>query len=312
MKTYKHLCGLLFNEPWVILPAKMEAISAAFELRLQGQQLSEDEVNLITGGGRSAATAAAVPQQERPAHQPGKHIAVLPLFGTLTQHGGGMRGSGSTTTEGFSRDFRRALADPEIGSLVIEINSPGGSVYGTQELAELVYASRPQKQIVSVVNSMAASGAYWIGSAAHEVVITPGGEVGSIGVVTMHVDVSKLEEQMGVKTTLVALPRKKIQGHPYEPLSAEALAEIDAKQQTIYGRFTQAVARHRAVKESRVRSGFGQGGMMLAQEAVDEGMADRVATLDQVVAQIAAGGKSRGGAKSTRNANALKLAEAEH
>lgn len=295
MKSYKHLCGLLFNEPWAILPAKMEAISAAFELRLQGQQLSEDEVNLIAGG-------------ERPAHQVGKHIAVLPLFGVLTQHGAGMRGSGAVTIESFSRDFRRALADPEVGSIVIEVNSPGGSVYGTQELADLIFSSRPQKNIVSVVNSMAASGAYWIGSAAHEMAITPGGEVGSIGVVTMHVDVSRLEEQMGVKTTLVAIPAKKVQGHPYEPLSNEALADIDAKQQVIYTRFVGAVARHRGVKESRVRGGFGQGGMVLAQQAVEEGMADRVATLDQVLAQIAAAKKST---RSARNANALKLAEAE-
>lgn len=298
---YRHLCGLLFNEPWAILPTKLEAISAAFELRLQGQQLSEDEVNMIAG-------ASSPRGQERPAHQVGKHIAVLPLFGVLTQHGSGMRGSGAVTIESFAKDFRRALADPEVGSILIEVNSPGGSVYGTQELADLIYASRPQKNIVSVVNSMAASGAYWIASAAHEIAITPGGEVGSIGVVTMHVDVSRLEEQMGVKTTLVAIPPKKVQGHPYEPLSSEALADIDAKQQAIYTRFVEAVARHRGVKASRVRGGFGQGGMVLAQQAVEEEMADRVATLDQVLAQIA-GGKRSG--KSARNANALKLLEAE-
>ena len=85
-------------------------------------------------------------------------------------------------TEAFGAAFDRAAADSSIGAIVLNIDSPGGSVYGVEELADKIYKARGTKPVYAVANSLAASAAYWIGSAASQLYVTPSGEVGSIGV----------------------------------------------------------------------------------------------------------------------------------
>lgn len=295
---YANIAAAVFNEPWVIMPEKMAAIVALLELRMRGEKVSEEEIKAVT----AAATMPTVAQ-------PGQSIAVLPLFGTLSQHGGMMqRASGGTSTEEFSKDFRRAISDPQIGTVVLHIHSPGGSVYGVEEAANLVYEGRQKKPVIAAVNSMCASGAYWIASQCSQIALTPGGEVGSIGVISAHQDVSKAEENIGVKTTLHAIPAKKAQFSPYGPLSDDAVAELQSRNQATYEKFTGQVARGRGVKQAAVKSAaFGGGGMLKAEDALAGGMVDRVATLDQVISGLLAGHSGN----VSRNRAALALAEAE-
>ena len=159
------LLRAIHNTPWAILPEKLEAICEVV---------------------RRHAASALPPTQFAAAHprrRASGSVAVLPLYGTISQRMGMMESmSGGTSAEAFGKYFRAAVADPDVGSIVIDIDSPGGSVYGIEELASEILDARGEKQIVAVANSLAASAAYWIGSAAHEFVVTPSGEVGSIGV----------------------------------------------------------------------------------------------------------------------------------
>lgn len=271
--TYPNVAATIYGCPWIIRQEKMQAIVAAFEMRRNGQSLSKEEIAAIAGAAEAPDRSSA----------PGK-IAVMPLFGTIYQHGGMIQeASGGTSTEAFGRAFRQAVANPDIATIVMEISSPGGQVYGTPELADLIYRSRKEKRIIASVNSEAASAAYWIGSAASEMYVTTSGEVGSIGVLTMHEDVSKAEEKDGRTTTLIAYPEKKIEGHPYAPLSEEVRETILADIKETYERFVSAVARNRGVGVDAVRSGFGGGGMVRAKAAVAEKMADGVATFAEVI-----------------------------
>lgn len=272
MVNYRHVAASLYGRHWAILPEKMLAIDAAFQARVGGQSLSREEIAAVAG-------ASEVPQR-----QALPKIAVMPLFGTIFQHGGLIQdASGGTSTEAFGRAFRQAVADPGIATIVMEVNSPGGEVFGTFELSDLIYKARKEKRIVAAVNSMAASGGYAIGSAASEVYITDMGEVGSIGVLTMHQDVSGEEEREGRRTTLVAYPEKKIEGHPYGPLSEEVRETLLSEIMETYGRFVSTVARNRGVGVDAVRGGFGGGGMVRAKAAVAEKMADGVATFAEVI-----------------------------
>ena len=139
-----------------------------------------------------------------------------------------------------------------------------------------------------MANTLAASAAYWLASAADEMVVTPSGSVGSIGIVAMHEDVSKALEAEGVKVSIVSAGKYKTEGNPYQPLSVEGRAYLQSQVDQFGGMFVDGVARGRKVSSSQVRNGFGEGRMVLAAGAVRAGMADRVATFDETLARFGA------------------------
>jgi signal peptide peptidase SppA len=200
--------------------------------------------------------------------------------------------SGGVSTQTFSAALREAVNNPQVKAIIIDVASPGGSVYGVDELATEIHSLREQKPIVAVANSLMASAAYYSMSNASEVVITPGGELGSIGVIAMHVDQSELNAKEGIKPTFISAGKYKAEGNPHEPLSAEAHAEIQAQVDRYYGMFLSAVARGREVSVETVRAKYGQGRVVGAKEAVRLGMADRVATLDETIRRFAGGGRA--------------------
>lgn len=301
--AFDQITAAIFESQWAITPTKMQAIVSLIELRLAGNKVDEADIQL---------TLAASKMPEAPAGA--KSIAVLPLFGVMAQHAGMMtRSSGGTSTSEFGADFRRARDNPDIGAIILHVNSPGGMVFGTSELADLIYSSRDAKPIITAVNSQMASAATWVGLQAHKVYITPGGETGSIGVLRMHRDISKAEDQMGVKTTLVAYPAKKIAGHPYGPLDEATAKEIQEGNMATYDRMTAAIARGRGIRQATVQKGYGEGGMLRAEQALAEGMVDGIKTIEAVIEETVAmvKGKSRSRSRAAAAAAALALAEAE-
>jgi signal peptide peptidase SppA len=233
-------------------------------------------------------------------------IAVLPFYGVSTQRppANEASGSGLMSTQRFAQSFRAALADDSVTGILIDIDSPGGSVSGVQELSNEIFQARGQKQVVAIANSLAASAAYWIGSSASEFYITPGGEAGSIGVYAAHQDVSKALENEGVKTTLISAGKYKVEGNPYGPLDDDARAFMQSRVDAHYGAFTRAVARNRGVAVDAVRSGMGEGRVYGAADAKAAGMVDDVATFEQVLSRMArASGKA---AKAGNRAAAMQ------
>jgi ClpP class serine protease len=134
-----------------------------------------------------------------------------------------------------------------------------------------------------VANSVAASAAYWIGSAAGEFYATPSADLGSIGVYQAHQDFSAALEKEGVRTTLIVAGRYKVEGNPYGPLDRDARAFMQGRVDEHYTRFVRAVARNRSVPVDLVRNGMGQGRLLGAQVALKERMVDGIATIDKVV-----------------------------
>lgn len=274
-KSYGHVASVLFNAPWALLPEKLHAMVEVLSLRLQGITFTAEEIKARVGepAQRSRRRSGAV--------------AVLPLFGVLSQRANIItQASGGTSLEQFAAAFRQVVADDEVKAIVIDIDSPGGSVHGTEELARQIFEARDRKPIVAIANSLAASGALWIGSQAPEFVMTPTALAGSIGIVAEHVDVSKHEEKEGVKTTLVSTSKFKTEGNPFEPLSNEARQHMQSIMADFHSMFVGAVARGRAVTADKVEEDFGQGRLMGAKAAVKAGMVDRIATFEQVLVRL--------------------------
>lgn len=180
-----------------------------------------------------------------------------------------------------------ALAnDPEIGTIVLDIDSPGGVVTGTPEAADAIFAARKRKKVVALVNPLAASAAYWLASQAEEIIAVPSADIGSIGVFMMHTDCSKMMGDMGVKPTYIFAGKYKVEGNPYEPLTEEAKAYLQSEVDSIYAAFLKAVARGRGISVEEVEAKFGQGRTMLAPVAKRVGMIDDVATIQVALSRF--------------------------
>lgn len=277
---YRRVIEAVTALPWAILPEKLAAIQDLLALRATGGKVSAEQIRAVTEAasqGRVTMTANS-------------SVAVIPVVGSLMPRGNLItESSGAVSVERLAGVFRAAMADPEIGGIVFDIDSPGGQVGGIDELASEIYQARGQKPIVAVANGLAASAAYWLASAADELVVTPSGEVGSIGVFAVHTDYSEALAKEGVNVTLISAGKYKVEGNPYQPLSEEALAAGQARVDEFYGMFTGAVARHRGASQADVMDGFGQGRLVSAEQALRLGMVDKVATIDQVVNDMIAG-----------------------
>jgi HK97 family phage major capsid protein len=247
------------------------------------------------------------------AAKPGS-VAVLPVYGIIAQRVSQLDISeGGTGIDALTAQFRAALADPNVNAIVLDIDSPGGSVYGVDELAQEVFAAREQKKVVAQVNSLSASAAYYLASQATEIAMTPGGEVGSIGVRSMHTDISQMLAQKGIKVTPITFGKYKAEGNPYEPLSQEARDFMQGRVNDYGEAFVSAVARGRAAKPSAVREDFGQGRMFGAKQAKSLGMVDRIATMDETLARLgvspAAATSAQASAQITSQLPAAQAAE---
>lgn len=293
-----NVVGAATETPWAILPDELHAIEAVINRRLAGDTVSSDEL---------AAVAASRRREE--AGQTTGTVAVLPLYGAIYPKANLMtERSGATSLQSWLQRFEAAVNSPDISAIVIDVDSPGGVTSGVMEAGDAIFAARGKKRIVAVANTLMASAAYWIGSQADEIVATPSADVGSVGVYAMHVDYSRAIENDGVKTTLVKAGRYKAEGNPYEPLSAEARAEMQARVDEAYDQFVGAVARGRGISASAVRASYGEGRVMSAPKALAAGMVDRVATLEQVVAGLQATSQPTRGRRANALPDGLELA----
>jgi signal peptide peptidase SppA len=258
-----NVINLLTNQIWAMLPERLMAMA-----------------DIIAAG-------ISVKSQKPTTSLTQQNIAYLPLWGVVDQHSSWMLELfGGTSTEDFGRMFDMAMADSSIGAVLIDVDSPGGSVYGVQELSDKIYNARGKKPIIACVNSMMASAAYWIGSAADEIIITPSGEAGSIGVIAMHFDYSEAESKVGIKPTIITAGKYKGEGNPHEPLSSDAKDNFQERIDDYYNAFVGAVARNRGVSAGKVLSDFGQGRMLGAKQAKSVGLVDNIGTIDNVVRSL--------------------------
>lgn len=286
LKSYHRILNAVSNEPWAIHPKKAMAILHFLELKSSGAKANghNDE-----GTDTSKLAERFTPAQDRKiAGTPGS-IMVLPLQDVISHRANLLDDfSGGTSVENFSKQFMGAINNQDIKVIILDVNSPGGAVSGVPELSKMIFDARDKKSIIAQVDADAFSAAYWIATAAQEIVVTPSGEVGSVGVYTMHEDLSKYYEEAGIKETFISAGQFKVEGNPFEPLSEEARAAIQTRVDDYYSMFIADVARNRGVSKAEVEKNFGQGRVVGAQDAISLKMADRIGTMQDTLARFGA------------------------
>ena len=274
-KTY--VLDAFIGQPWAILPAKLALLQEIVLRHVAGEKLDPEQIQARLQG-------AAV---SRPPERKVNNVAVLPLFGSIIPRADMFEeASGATSAESFGAKFDQLVNDPAVDAIVLDVNSPGGQVGGIPELAQKIFEARGIKPIIAVANQLMASAAYWVGTAADQLVVTPSGEVGSVGVFSVHNDMSAALEKAGLKLSIISAGKYKVEANPYEPLTADARTSIQGRVSDIYDAFVSAVAQHRGVSPETVRTGFGEGRVVSATQAVASGMADRVATLEEIINEL--------------------------
>lgn len=208
--------------------------------------------------------------------------AMVPVKGMLLKGFPFAFGGIATGYEYIEAAVLRAAADPDVDEIVLDIDSPGGTVAGCFDCADAIYGARGSKPITAYANESAYSAAYAIASAADTISVARTGGVGSIGVIMQHMDVSKMLESYGVTVTLIYAGDRKADGNPYEALSDEVKARFQARTDALYEIFVSTVARNRDMDEQAVRDT--EAATFMPQKAVEIGLADSVGPLGSLSA----------------------------
>ncbi|MGY8811481.1 MAG: S49 family peptidase [Pseudomonadales bacterium] len=254
---------LVCREPWAITPDWLHTISAIARREHEGPQAVEARL------GRPLQNARTVTQRGS--------VALVPVAGPVFRYANLFTElSGATSLELLARDFTAAVEDPRTDSIVLVMDSPGGIASGIAEFAQMVRASN--KRVVAYVDGNAASAAYWIASAADEIVISRTGMVGSIGTV---LNVRPKAEDGSIEIVSRQSPNKRPDMATPE---GRALAQNHVDKLTTI--FIEDVANYRGVSEEKVLAEFGQGDMRIGSDAVAVGMADRESTLELLIAEL--------------------------
>lgn len=287
MKHHLRVASLLFNQPLLTTPDMLD-----LAVRWANQTMSLNIINLNSGAAGAGArmmfddddyehrAQQQEEQRRRVIAQTG--VEVIAVSGVLVSRGSHLAACETMTSyEDLRRQLNRAVADPMVERIVLDIDSPGGSAVGAFELAADIRAATAIKPITGLVNFMAYSGGYLLAAACSEVVVSQTSGVGSIGVIASHMDRSKMDEGLGVKVTTVFAGAHKNDLTPHEPITAQSLQVLDDLVQESYQMFTTQVAEYRNLDVAAVIAT--QAACYRGAQAIAMGLADRLEAPQQAL-----------------------------
>ena len=268
----------IMTGPWMITPEKLAELKAAFSAHMKDGKIKTKDLE-------SRAPGTVEDFQGKWQYDILKGAAIIPIKGIISKNPTVFSFFFSgTSTKKVARLIEEALNNRDVTAIVLDIDSPGGTVDGTQELAEFIFDRRGQKPIVTFTDGMVASGAYYIGAAADKIFIS--GDmppVGSIGVVTSHIDYSKMDERCGIKETEIYAGKYKRIASYVEPLSNEGREYLQDQVDYIYSIFVNDVAKYRNVSVDTVLKDMADGQIFIGRQALDAGLVDGVSTFDRLL-----------------------------
>lgn len=270
--------------PWLITP---EFLRTILEITARENIITPELLDKIDSRREAVATRKGRRLDEaRYTEKRENGVAVLDINGPIVRYADFFSEvSGGVSTQHIATDFRAALEDPGVKAIVLNIDSPGGEATGIHELGEIIYAARGRKPIVAYAEGYAASAAYWLASAADEIVADKTAMLGSIGVVFAVPDPTKRTARE-IEIISTQSPKKRS-----DPTTEAGRSELQRLADEMASVFVDTVARNRnkqdaPVNAETVLTTFGQGGMRIGQDAVDNKMADRLGSLEELISEL--------------------------
>lgn len=283
-----HALQALTAEPWAIRPDYLRVLVSLATLdrdqrgerrAAEGQDWHRRDLALFTG------PSAQMIEGARYAMLTADGVALIPIFGPIFPRANMMTEmSGGVSAAMLASDIRTAQANPDVGAIMLLVDSPGGSPTGINALADQIFAMRRGKRMMAHVTGACASAAYWLASSAHEIVTEKTGLLGCIGVVAAMQ--KQVEPNAAGEMTFEIVSSNAPDKRP-DPTTEEGSAPIRAMLDAIEGQFIDDVARGRGVTATKVKSDFGAGGVKMGADAVAAGMADRVQSYERSYSELA-------------------------
>ena len=271
-----HVASRVYGTPLLIARPKLDVILSVLTPRMFGGMPGEP----LSASGESRARSSP--------HVTDIGIAVVPVMGTLVRRASGMSAlSGMCSYHDIQNMAEDAFTNPDVKAVLLEIDSCGGEAGGVFDLAESLrdMADSTGKPLWAIADEAALSAAYAIACAADRVIVPRTGELGSIGVVALHVDESGADAKNGLSYTYIHAGAHKVDANPHEPLSDCVRGALQADVDALYAEFVSLVAGRRQCTEAVVRSTEAQ--VYRGMEAVNVGLADAVGTFQQAHEQLA-------------------------
>lgn len=269
MRIWNRIAG----EPWAITETALHTI-----LEIAARE-NESPQAVAAKLGRTLQNTYSVMERDG--------VAVIPITGPLFRYANLFTMiSGASSYELIARDFTAALENPQMKGIILDIDSPGGEVNGVSELSNMVFAARGKKPVVAYASGDAASGAYWIASAADEIVVSETSALGSIGVVGMYQGKSGKSAE-AVEIVSSQSPHKRL-----DPTTDDGRSRLQVRIDSMADVFIETIARNRNVSAENVQNHYGGGDVMIGAKAVSAGLADRVGSLEGLIAELSSPQKS--------------------
>ena len=265
----------LLTSPWAILPESLREIQQIYATHLKGEKIDLAAVEARLG---RPLNSEAVRYEVR------NGVAVLPVEGVLAPKANLFTAvSGGASYQMLAQQVQGALADSRVKSIVQYADTPGGSVFGMYEYAALLHEAGKVKPIVTVSDGNVASAGYLAAAATNTIFLTgPAVNAGSIGIYSR---MAMEQPEAGVmEFARGKYKRPSLNG---QAPSAEYMAYLEAQLDHHYTTFVDAVAQYRGTKPETVLERMADGRVFIGQQAIDAGLADGFASLDDVVERMA-------------------------
>ncbi len=268
----------MLNAPWAIRPERFAAMHDIYGAHLRSDRIPHDKmVGLLDMG--------MVRKEEK---ERMRNVAIISITGVLVKAPGlfdRLFYDANSMIE-IRENIREALEEPAVDALLLYVDSPGGTVDGTQELARFIYESRGTKPIIAYTDGMIASAAYWIAAAADEIVISGDTvEIGSIGVAATHIDYSRADDRVGITVSEIYAGKYKRMVSENKPLNDEARQYLQEQVDQLYATFLEDVALLRGITVEQALA-MADGKIYIGKKALDAGLVDRVSTMDAAITYL--------------------------
>jgi protease-4 len=254
---YPRIARLIYQTPWLVLPATHETIRKQFENHLQNPSAfqmpmdDEDEEEEFSVLATSNTAVLAVDGII------GKHLSMLETM------------CGGVDVDMISEQLDAAMEDESIENIVMYFNTPGGTVVGVPEIAEKIAECGRKKKTIAYADVLCASAGYYMASQCDAIYCAPSATLGSVGVYSIYLDESRALENMGVKVNAISAGSMKLAGAPFKPMTDEERAMFQAETDRIYNDFKAAVTAKRNITDSDL-----QGQVFSGPDVIDKGFAD--------------------------------------
>lgn len=277
---YRQIIAGMKSHPWLITEESLSVIVGIVNKRLSGEAFTDEEIKI-------RLEEADKEERANPRVQVGGGVGVLSLYGPMFPKANLMtKLSGATSLEDFSNDLTSLVENDAVKQIVLEIDSPGGSAFMVSETGTTIRKAREKKPIYAIANPVAASGALWLASQATKFYVTESGKVGSLGVYTVHEDISAADEKLGRKVTYISAGEYKTAGNEHEPLTEKTRAYMQELIDDTMVSFIDAVAEGRGLSREKVETDFANGKLYNPKAAKEIGMVDDVMSLDALLGNL--------------------------